>query len=90
LGSNANYVSRYFHQVDQDPADIQPGYVKVDARVAVGDNDGRWELALLGRNLTDKKTKVFSADAPGLPTRGRHFAVWSEGTSWAVQGLLRF
>jgi iron complex outermembrane recepter protein len=90
LGSNANYVSRYFHQVDQDPADIQPGYLKVDARVAVGDNDGRWELALLGRNLTDKETKVFSADAPGLPTPGRHFAVWSEGISWAVQGLLRF
>lgn len=90
LGGNANYVSRYFHQVDQDPADVQPGYVKADARVGIGDSDGRWELALLGRNLTDKKTKVFSADAPGLPTRGRHFAVQSEGMSWAVQGRFRF
>lgn len=90
LGSNANFVSRFFHQVDQDPADVQPSYVNVDARIGIGAIDGRWELALLGRNLTDRETKVFSADAPGLPTRGRHFATWSQGISWAVQGRFRF
>lgn len=90
FGANANYVSKYFHQVDQDPADVQKGYVKVDARVGIGAQNDRWELALLARNITDERTKIFSADAPGLPTRGRHFAALSEGFSWAVQARFQY
>jgi iron complex outermembrane receptor protein len=33
---------------------MQGSFTKLDARVAVGDPDGRWEVALVGRNLTDE------------------------------------
>lgn len=90
FSANANFVSKYFHQVDQDPADVQKGFVRLDARVGIGAKSEKWELALLARNITDERPKTFSADAPGLPTRGRHFGVLSEGASWAIQARFAY
>jgi hypothetical protein len=33
---------------------IQPSYSKIDARIGVAQADGRWELMLIGNNLTDE------------------------------------
>lgn len=42
-----------------DPLNRQGGYVKLDGRLAIADIDDRWELALVGRNLTNKTTMAF-------------------------------
>ena len=39
---------------DFHPLGIQDSYTKWDLRLAVADIDNRWEVALLGRNLTDE------------------------------------
>lgn len=43
--------------VDQDDFNIQDEHVKFDARIAIGAIDERWEIGLVGRNLTDLLTK---------------------------------
>ena len=53
------FSSHYFQSATADPLLSQPGYAKFDLRVAVGADDGRWEVAVIGKNLTDKKTASF-------------------------------
>ncbi len=48
-----------------DPLNIQKSYAKLDARVGIGAADDRWELAVVGRNITDKATIAFTG-AGGL------------------------
>lgn len=43
-----------------DPLARQDGFVKLDARIAIGDVDDGWELALIGRNLTDQASIAFA------------------------------
>jgi len=65
LNTSANmfYTSEYNASPQLDPKLIQPGYARINARIALMSDDG-WELAVLGDNLTDKKVKLFAADAP--------------------------
>jgi iron complex outermembrane receptor protein len=61
---SANYQSRSFFQPDMNPLNSQPAFTKYDARIAVGREDGRWEVALVGRNLTDKVTITQAFNTP--------------------------
>ncbi|MEZ5568880.1 MAG: TonB-dependent receptor [Halioglobus sp.] len=49
------YSDDYFAAPDLDPQAVQDGYVKVNARIALGRADGVWEVALVGKNLTDEE-----------------------------------
>ncbi|MBL4803084.1 MAG: TonB-dependent receptor [Emcibacter sp.] len=60
---NLFYTSSYHASPQLDPKLIQPSYAKLSARIALVSESG-WDLAILGENLTDKKVKLFSADAP--------------------------
>jgi len=61
--ANLFYTSEYHASPQLDPTLIQPGYARINARIALMSEDG-WQLAILGDNLTDKKVKLFAADAP--------------------------
>ena len=53
-GAGANYVSSYSTTL-VDPAGFpQDAFVKYDAHLALTGPDDRWEIALIGRNLTDE------------------------------------
>lgn len=54
-----NYSDDYWLIVNADPFLEQDAFTKVDARVALGASDGQWEIALLGRNLTDEETSTW-------------------------------
>lgn len=56
LGGGGRYSSSYFTNFLLRDDMVQDSYVKLNARVAIGAEDDRWELALIGNNLTDKKT----------------------------------
>ena len=43
---------------------VQDSYVLLDASVRLGSDDGRWTVAVIGRNLTDKYIRTSAADAP--------------------------
>jgi len=57
--AQALYRDSYFTLTTLDPVAVQPSYWKFDARISVADPDGRWNLSLIGRNLTDELTSSF-------------------------------
>jgi iron complex outermembrane receptor protein len=54
--ADVSYKDRHFTSGDLDPRGIQDAYTKVNARLAVGEINGRWSLALVGKNLSDEMT----------------------------------
>jgi len=61
------FSSRYFQQASADPLTEQEGFAKLDLRLGVGPFDRRWEVALIGKNLTDKATGSFRNNVPTTP-----------------------
>ena len=53
------FSSRFFLSATADPLLEQKSYAKYDLRVAIGPESGHWELALIGKNLTDKVTSIY-------------------------------
>jgi outer membrane receptor protein involved in Fe transport len=56
LGLAAQYSSKFLRVLGDRPDFYQPAYATMDANVALVGEDGSWEVALLGRNITDKIT----------------------------------
>jgi outer membrane receptor protein involved in Fe transport len=52
-------TEEFYTTVNGAPGSKQPSYAKLDARLAIGRADGRWEVALVGRNLTDELYAVW-------------------------------
>jgi iron complex outermembrane receptor protein len=65
LGATADmlYMDDYLQSPNLDPVLVQDSFTKFNARLSLGDGE-RWELAVVGRNLTDKATVAYAADAP--------------------------
>ncbi len=54
LGSQASVQSKSFLSQEDIPWGIRPNTFLVDANVSVGSENGSWELALIGKNLSNK------------------------------------
>jgi iron complex outermembrane receptor protein len=68
---------------DNDPRVFQKGFAKVNMTLALGASDQGWEVAVIGKNLTDKVTKAFENDIIGYS--GAFFAHVLRGRSFAVR-----
>jgi iron complex outermembrane receptor protein len=84
--SNSNeYSGKYIRSLDVNyPGDVttQKSYLKADVSVALRGPENRWEIALIGNNITDKLVAplcsssnaanglIFGGDITGGPTRG--------------------
>lgn len=73
--------------LDLDPNTVQDSYNKLDARLTLGDADGRWEISLIGRNLTDEDTLGFANDINLF--RGSYFGVTEAPRTLLLQGNWR-
>ena len=70
LSGNAIYSDGYFTD-ESTPTDFrQDSYVTFDARISIGDVDGKWDLALVGTNLSDEIWVNTSGGRPFLPAGG--------------------
>src|SRR5581483_10562566 len=65
-GANANlrYSSDYFGNPFGNPFAKQSAFTTVDGAVRLRTKDARWEIALIGKNLTNKYVATFIGDAP--------------------------
>lgn len=63
LGSSVAYSSRVNFDLDQTPLAQQPPYELVDANLTFATKDGRFELALIAKNLTDRYYTSFITPA---------------------------
>ncbi len=70
LGGDAVRTSSYVVSETGDPNVDQKAFWRLNANVRVAAEDDKWELALIGRNLTNKYISVISNDkvfsSPGL------------------------
>ena len=80
-------TSGYFMNAAADPLLRQKGYSKYDLRVGYGPEDARWEVAFLGKNLSDKETLGVMLEMPGAPGTVTGFP--ERGRSLAVQVTFR-
>ncbi|WP_175597340.1 TonB-dependent receptor [Peristeroidobacter soli] len=84
LAADAYYTGKYYSSETQAPGALQESFWRFDASARVVAD--AWELALLGRNLSNEFYIVYATDKPGTSTsqqygtvsRGRE--VWLEAT----------
>lgn len=87
------YTSEYDASATFDPGLVQDGYSKFNARFGYGPASGNWEIALLGKNLSDEKVLQFGGDTPlAGSTFGAksNYAFYSRGRTLSLQGMFRF
>ncbi len=87
------YTSKYYVAPTLDARQVQGAYAKLNGRIGVGREDGRWELALVGKNLTDKRIMPYGNDTPLAGSTFGAFSAWryvEPGRSVAIQGTMRF
>ncbi|MCV6620156.1 MAG: TonB-dependent receptor [Cellvibrionaceae bacterium] len=89
------YSDEYFASPTLDQNLVQEAYTKVNLRVGFGAADGQWEVALIGKNLTDEDVVTFGNVAPLSTTLtggagAAYYAFFDRPRSVAVQGTLRF
>jgi hypothetical protein len=57
-------------------------YFRLNGRISIGADDGRWEIALIGKNLTDELIAPYGNDTPLsatatlFTTGARGFSAW--------------
>lgn len=89
------YSSDYLTTPSLDPKFEQDAFTKINARIALSGNDEMWEIALIGKNLTDESIVTY---ANGLPvastltsnTSSGYYAFYEKPMTVALQGTLKF
>lgn len=87
------FSAKYLTSSNLDPLQEQPSYTKLNARLSIAGQSERWELALVGKNLTNKKIMTLSGD---VPLAGGSFgapgfsALFEQPRSLALQATLRY
>jgi outer membrane receptor protein involved in Fe transport len=90
---DAVYSSSYLTTPSLDPKFEQPSYTKINARIALSGSNDKWELALIGRNLTDESVVTYANGLPVATTVSSgsgYYAFYERPRSVAVQGTIRF
>ncbi|PHR91532.1 MAG: TonB-dependent receptor [Robiginitomaculum sp.] len=91
--ANLFHASSYDAAATHDPNGVQDGFIKINARLGFGPQDGPWEIAVLAKNLTNEITRTYTGDAPLAGSsfgRKTNYSFFSQGRTIAVQGRLKF
>lgn len=87
------FTSKYHASNTFDPDLIQKGYATLGVRLGIGPDSGLWQVAFVGRNLTNEHYIQFGGDTP---LSGSTFGVNSDyafadrGRTLAVQARVNF
>lgn len=85
---NVDYSDEYAIAADLDPRSIQDSFTRVGLRIALTDIEGRWDVAFIGRNLTDEETSTWANDTP-LANGGFYHHI-DRLRSYAIQARYNF
>ena len=64
---NVNFTDDFSVTSNAEPFLKQNAYAKVDVRIALGDSSNHWEIAFLGRNLSNQLTSNSGSSIAFLP-----------------------
>lgn len=89
LGADLIYSDDYFVSPTLDPNLLQDEYVKLNARIALADTEGSWQVAVLFENITDEEVLTFGNQAPVSTTLSGAFnsAIGAPGVATAYYGF---
>lgn len=87
LSADWLYSDRYVVAADLDPVLDQKSYSKLNLRAQIFSANGRWSVAVLGKNLTDEKTSNFGNDVPlaGSGFSGTYYQAIDAPRSYELQ-----
>ena len=88
LSADLIFSDDYFVAGDNDPNTAQDGYTKIDAAISFGPESKKWELSIVGRNLSNKYTTTQGNDLP--LGRGSYFFNLERTRSIAFLGRWNF
>lgn len=81
----AAYSDEYYTDGTLDPVGVQDSYTRVSARVGIGAEDGKWDISVIGRNLTEEEVLDVSQ-----PLFGYYLGYLGAPRTIAVQATYRF
>ncbi|MBM4196267.1 MAG: TonB-dependent receptor [Gammaproteobacteria bacterium] len=90
---DTQFTDDYNPSQNLDPRIVQDKYATWNLRLAVADDEKRWEIAVLGRNLTDEEIITYANDTPlafsqfGTPT---FYGFVDRPRNVALQARVRF
>jgi len=58
---DVNFKDNHFTSGDMDRRQEQGGATRINARLALASSDDRWQVALVGKNLTDQVVRTFGS-----------------------------
>ena len=92
LSTDILYTDDFDTAADADPVLEQEAYTKVNARISIVDIDGKWSIALLGKNLTDTTTSAWGNDIPlgSFGFDNSFFQVMDAPRSYEIQAKYNF
>ena len=56
------------YRVDVSDTFYQESFWRGDAQIGIGDSEGRWQVSLIGQNITDKIYAITAGDRPFTDT----------------------
>ena len=71
LTGDMNFSSSFYGQLEESPYGKQKNFTMFDASIRLADADERWEVALMGRNLSDVYRSRFVSQVPFTGIAGR-------------------
>ena len=100
LGSNlivtpfveVQYVGEHFTDTELRPESLNDSFALLNARLTLADGDGKWNLAVVGQNLTDETYIGFYNETGQLggALGGGSFAFPNVGRQIAVKARVNF
>ncbi len=87
------FTTDYNPSQNLDPNIEQDGYTKLNLRVSLSDESGGWEVAVVGKNLTDESIITYANDTPlaaNLAQSIGYYALVEAPRTIALQGSYRF
>ncbi|MDN3638961.1 TonB-dependent receptor [Simiduia curdlanivorans] len=95
ITGDVNFSDAYYTSPTLDPNLKQDAYAKLNLRLAVGSQDGMWDVALVGKNLTDESIATFGNQLPVSTTLTggtgtAYYSFYERPRSIALQGTMRF
>ena len=63
MQADVQYTDDFCFTVLCAPVEKEKGYTVLNARIGYGAQDGRWEVAVFGDNLTEEEYRVYAFDS---------------------------
>jgi iron complex outermembrane receptor protein len=86
--ADVQYTDDFCFTVLCAPVEKEDGYTVLNARIGYGAQDGRWEVALFGDNLSDEEYRVYAFDSSLFA--GVVAGVYAKPRTYGIHAIFRF